>query len=91
MLALFVPILTACRVRWAGTPDQFVELVRLLERFSFRVYRIEGNWRSQAARNVLFRIASKVWQRSLGFERDRHAYKAPCPEVSPRRSLPKGI
>jgi hypothetical protein len=74
VLAPFVPLLTACRVRWARTPDRFIELTKMLERLSFRLYRIEG-YRSQAARSALFRLGSEVWQGTLStdatFERLR--------------------
>jgi hypothetical protein len=64
VLAPFLPLLAACRVSWVEEPGDFVNLVKVLERFSFRAYRIEG-YRSNAARARLFRIGSEVWRERL--------------------------
>lgn len=64
VIAPFLPLLAACRISWVEAPGDFVNLVKLLERFSFRAYRIE-EYRSNAARARLFRIGSDVWREGL--------------------------
>lgn len=90
VLQPIVPIMMAVRERWRGEADKYLEVLRLCERFSFRVYAVKGS-RSDAGQQRLFGLAHRIAQQEIGFddikpeilEELRHR----CDESEFRRSL----
>lgn len=67
VVAPFLPLLIAIRVRFANEPDKYLELVKFCELFAFRVYRILER-RSDAGQADLFRIGHDLHRHTCGFD-----------------------
>lgn len=66
VLQPIVPILMAVRERWRGDAQKYLEVLRLCERFSFRVYAVKGS-RSDAGQQRLFSLAYRIASREIDF------------------------
>ena len=66
VVAPFLPLLLAARIRWPERPDRYLELLQLCEAFAFRVYRVR-QWRADAGQAALFRIGHKVWKKRMSY------------------------
>lgn len=67
VVAPFLPLLIATRIRFAHQPDKYLELVKFCELFAFRVYRILER-RSDAGQADLFRIGHDLHEHTCGFD-----------------------
>lgn len=67
VVAPFLPLLIATRIRFANQPDKYLELVKFCELFAFRVYRILER-RSDAGQADLFRIGHDLHRHACGFD-----------------------
>lgn len=67
VLQPIVPILMAVRERWRDDARKYLEILRVLERFSFRVYMLKES-RSDAGQARLFRLAHRITHRDIGFK-----------------------
>ncbi|MCX2716077.1 DUF262 domain-containing protein, partial [Mycolicibacterium sp. J2] len=67
VIAPFLPLLIATRIRFANQPDKYLELVKFCELFAFRVYRILER-RSDAGQADLFRIGHDLYRHADGFD-----------------------
>lgn len=67
VVAPFLPLLIATRIRFANQPDKYLELVKFCELFAFRVYRILER-RSDAGQADLFRIGHDLHRHTSGFD-----------------------
>lgn len=67
VVAPFLPLLIATRIRFANQPDKYLELVKFCELFAFRVYRILER-RSDAGQADLFRIGHDLHRHTCGFD-----------------------
>ena len=61
IVAPFLPLLVAVRLRFAGDADAYREVVERCERYAFRVYRLLQR-RSQTGRSSLFLKANEVYR-----------------------------
>lgn len=61
VVAPFLPLLIATRVRFTNEPGRYLELLRFCELFAFRVYRIMDR-RSDAGQAYLFRIGNDLYR-----------------------------
>ncbi len=64
VVATFLPLLIATRLRFPEDGQQYVDLVRLCEVFAFRVYRLLER-RSDAGQKTIFRVAHELFDRSI--------------------------
>jgi Protein of unknown function DUF262/Protein of unknown function (DUF1524) len=67
VVAPFLPLLMATRNRFATDPDKYLELVKMCEVFTFRVYSLSER-RSDAGQNDLFRLGYKLNNEALSFD-----------------------
>lgn len=67
VIAPFLPLLIATRIRFANDPGKYLELVKFCELFAFRVYRILER-RSDAGQADLFRIGRDLYRKACGFD-----------------------
>jgi hypothetical protein len=67
VLAPFLPLFIAARLRFPENGEQYLELVKLCEVFAFRVYRLT-NHRANAGQPRLFRIGHEFYHRKLTFD-----------------------
>lgn len=67
VLQPIVPILMAVRERWRGDAGKYLDVLRLCERFSFRVYAVKGS-RSDAGQQRLFSLAHRIERQEIGFD-----------------------
>jgi len=66
VVAPFLPLLIACRLRFPDEGEKYVTLLQLCEKFAFRVYRVAGR-RSNAGQPRLFRLSFKLWKSEINF------------------------
>jgi hypothetical protein len=66
VVAPFLPLLIACRLRFPDQGEKYVTLLQLCEKFAFRVYRVAGR-RSNAGQPRLFRLSFKLWKSEITF------------------------
>jgi len=64
VLAPFLPLFIAARLRFPESGDQYLELVKLCEVFAFRVYRLT-NHRANAGQPRLFRVGNELYHGKL--------------------------
>ncbi len=64
VLAPFLPLFIAARLRFPENGDQYLELVKVCELFAFRVYRLT-NHRANAGQPRLFRIGHELYHGKL--------------------------
>ena len=74
VVATFVPLLVAARSRWMENPNRYLELIRLCERFAFRVYRLKG-LRANAGQATLFRLGYQITHNDITFEQTMQRIK----------------
>ena len=67
VLQPIVPILMAVRERWRDDAHKYLEVLRLCEKFSFRVYAVKGS-RSDAGQQRLFGLAHRIALREVDFD-----------------------
>lgn len=67
VLAPFLPLLIATRIRFADDAQKYLELVRFCEAFAFRVYRLLER-RADAGQADLFRIGNELYNNVIGFD-----------------------
>ncbi len=67
VLVPFLPLLIAARERWPNDPHKYLEILKLCEAFSFRVYRLNGS-RADAGQYMLFRLGHDVANNSEDFD-----------------------
>jgi len=67
VLAPFLPLFIAARLRYPENGDHYLELVKLCEVFAFRVYRLTGH-RSNAGQARLFRIGHELYHGKIEFD-----------------------
>lgn len=67
VIAPFLPLLVATRIRFADDPTKYLALVKFCELFAFRVYRILER-RSDAGQADLFRIGHDLFRKTCGFD-----------------------
>src|SRR5262249_49751946 len=60
VVAPFLPLLIAARLRFPSDGQRYLELVQLCEVFAFRVYRFHG-YRSNAGQSSLFRYGRRLY------------------------------
>jgi len=66
VLAPFLPLFIAARLRFPESADHYLELAKLCEVFAFRVYRLTGH-RSNAGQTRLFRIGHELYHSKIAF------------------------
>lgn len=90
VLQPIAPILMAVRERWLEDASKYLQVLRLCERFSFRVYEVKDS-RSDAAQQKLFSLAHRISQRQIDFEgiktEIREIMRQRCDESEFQRSL----
>lgn len=59
VIAPFLPLLVAARLRYAADAGRYLALVRLCEVFAFRVYRLHG-YRANKGQSSLFRYGNRL-------------------------------
>ena len=64
--ATFLPILIAARKRWANDPGKYLEILKLCEKFAFRVYSLSG-YRADAGQAAMLRLAYGIANNSMSF------------------------
>lgn len=67
VLAPFLPLLLAGRVRWPEDPSRYLQVVKLCEAYAFRVFRLKRS-RSDAGQFTLFRLGYDLAHGLEGFE-----------------------
>jgi hypothetical protein len=67
VLAPFLPLLMACRIRFPEDEQKYLDILRDCEIFAFRVYRVAGR-RSNAGQPRLFRLGYRLFNQELDFE-----------------------
>ena len=67
VLASFLPILLAVRERWPDNPYKYLEVIKLCERFAFRVYRL-GGYRANAGQSMLFHLGFDLAKKECLFD-----------------------
>lgn len=60
VIAQFIPLLVSTRLRFGGEPDKYLDLLKLLERFAFRVFKVAGR-RSNSGGAGFYRLAYRVF------------------------------
>jgi hypothetical protein len=76
VVAPFLPLLIACRLRFPDDSGKYLLLLQLCEKFAFRTYRIAGR-RSNAGQARLFRLSFRLWKGDITFDEaisDVHRY-----------------
>lgn len=90
VLQPIVPILMAVRERWRSDAAKYLEILRLCERFSFRVYVVRDR-RSDAGQQRLFSLAHRIALREIEFDDIKAEIKEElrhrCNEIEFQRSL----
>ena len=66
-LATFLPLLLATRERWPDEPRKYLEVVKLCEKYSFRVYSLKES-RSDSGESTLFHLGHDVARAIETFE-----------------------
>ncbi len=67
VIAPFLPLLIAYRLKAPDDPQAYLDLVRLCEAYAFRVFRFIGN-RSNAGQSALFRLAYRFFTQAITHE-----------------------
>lgn len=67
VVAPFLPLLVATRIRFANQPEKYLGLVKFCELFAFRVYRILER-RSDAGQADLFRVGHDLYRHTCDFD-----------------------
>jgi hypothetical protein len=67
VVAPFLPLLIAARLRFPTDGQRYLELVQLCEVFAFRVYRLHG-YRSNAGQSSLFRFGRLLYLKEYSFD-----------------------
>jgi hypothetical protein len=67
VVAPFLPLLIAARLRYATDAGRYLELVRLCEVFAFRVYRLHG-YRANAGQSSLFKHGNRLYGEEMNLE-----------------------
>jgi hypothetical protein len=67
ILAPFLPILVAVRLRFAADPAKYRVVVDFCERFAFRVYKLVQK-RSNAGQSMLFLVAHQIYHGGTSYE-----------------------
>jgi hypothetical protein len=82
--ANFLPLLVAARLRYPGDSAGYLELVRLCERFAFRVYLF---LKSQSTRGQadLYRLGHQLYRREVTLQEALHELVALATRLSPQR------
>ena len=68
VLAPFLPLVLAARMRWPNNPKKYLRLLKLCECFAFRVYRLEGH-NSNAGQSALFHLGHGLAVQNRVFSR----------------------
>lgn len=67
VVATFLPVLLAIRHRWPGSPDKYLEMLKLCEAYAFRVYRLRGS-RADAGLSTLCYAGYSLYHDEWSFE-----------------------
>lgn len=67
VVATFLPLLIATRLRYSEDGDKYLQMVRMCEVFAFRVYRFL-RLRSNTGESMLRRLGNQVYNKHLSFE-----------------------
>lgn len=67
VIAPFLPLLIATRIKFADDSSKYLELVKFCELFAFRIYRLLER-RADAGQGDLFRIGHRIYTGALDFE-----------------------
>lgn len=67
VVATFLPLLMAVRLRFPEDAARYLEVVQLCEVFAFRVYRLMER-RSDAGQKTIFRVANELFAKSVSFD-----------------------
>lgn len=67
VVAPFLPLLIATRIRFANDTAKYLELVKFCELFAFRVYRLRER-RADAGQADLFRVGYQLYKGTITFE-----------------------
>lgn len=67
VIAPFLPLLIATRIRFADDPGKYLELIRFCEMFAFRVYRLLER-RADAGQGDLFRVGHQLYRGANDFD-----------------------
>jgi Protein of unknown function DUF262/Protein of unknown function (DUF1524) len=67
VVATFLPLLMAMRLRFPEEGQKYLEVVRLCEVFAFRVYRLLQR-RADAGQKTIFRVANELFADAVPFE-----------------------
>jgi Protein of unknown function DUF262/Protein of unknown function (DUF1524) len=66
VIAPFLPLLMACRLKFPTNGQRYLDLLQLCELYAFRVYRWEGK-RSNAGQTTLFRLGHQLYTGAISF------------------------
>lgn len=67
VLEPFIPLLIASRKKWANSPEEYQKIVCFCEKYSFRVFRLNGS-RSNAGQGTLFWLAYCIANEGYGID-----------------------
>jgi len=67
-IATFRPLLIACRLRYPGCADKYLNLVDILEKYAFRVYNIHG-YRADTGQSTLNKLAYQLYNKEIDYDR----------------------
>lgn len=67
VIAPFLPLLIACRLRFPDDAEKYLALLQLGEIFAFRVYRVASR-RSNAGQPKLFRLGHRLFKGEVSFD-----------------------
>lgn len=60
-IATFIPLLMACRLIFTNIPEYYLELIKILEIYAFRIYNV-GRKRSDTGQPSIFKSAYKLFK-----------------------------
>lgn len=90
VVAPFLPLLIATRIRFANDPAKYLELVRYCELFAFRVYRVLER-RSDAGQAELFRVGNDLYRKDCDFDGAMSRLWYTLLEFSPNARFNEGL
>jgi hypothetical protein len=67
VIAPFLPLLIAARLRYAADAKRYLELVQLCEVYAFRVYRLHG-YRANKGQSSLFKYGNRLYSEELDLD-----------------------
>ena len=66
-IASFRPLLMACRLKFTNDDEKYLELVKLIEKYAFRVYNMQGK-RADTGQTTIFKIAFELYNDYIDFD-----------------------